>query len=210
MAMRARVFDDWTDLMLGQNQNALVLHIGCGLDSRYERVKQSYQNWFDCDLPDVIAIRRKYYTETQRYHMKALDASDPKQIETLPDNKAAIVILEGISMYLTHDQLHGLFKALQEKYCKLFVLMDIYTEFAAKASKYKNPVNEVGVTKLYGIDDIDSITNGLNVRFKAEHSLTPMRLVEELKSFEKVFFKLLFTGSFYGKIYRLLEFDSVI
>ena len=55
MAMRARVFDDWTDKMLTQNKDALVLHIGCGLDSRCERVKQPYQNWYDCDLPDVIA-----------------------------------------------------------------------------------------------------------------------------------------------------------
>ena len=208
MAMRARVFDDWTDLMLAKNRDALVLHIGCGLDSRYERVKEAYQNWYDCDLPDVIEVRHKYYREMDNYHMKALDATDLKQIKALPDSEVAIVILEGISMYLTHEQLQGLFMGLQEKYSKLFVLMDIYTEFAAKASKYKNPVNEVGVTKVYGIDDIDSITIGSKVRFKEEHSLTPMRLVEELKPFEKAFFKLMFNGRIYGKIYRLLEFES--
>ncbi|MGN0412044.1 MAG: hypothetical protein ACI4FV_03325 [Lachnospiraceae bacterium] len=36
MAMRARVFDDWTEYMLRQNKSALVLHIGCGLDSRWQ------------------------------------------------------------------------------------------------------------------------------------------------------------------------------
>ena len=39
MAMRARVFDDWTDLMLSENKKALILHIGCGLDSRCRRVR---------------------------------------------------------------------------------------------------------------------------------------------------------------------------
>ena len=38
MAMRARVFDDWTARMLAENRDALVLHIGCGLDSRCRRV----------------------------------------------------------------------------------------------------------------------------------------------------------------------------
>ena len=38
MAMRARVFDDWTEEMLRQNKDALVLHIGCGLDSRFLRI----------------------------------------------------------------------------------------------------------------------------------------------------------------------------
>ena len=59
MAMRARVFDDWTENMLQQNQNALVLHIGCGLDSRYMRIKSSRSEWIDCDLPDVIEIRKR-------------------------------------------------------------------------------------------------------------------------------------------------------
>lgn len=39
MAMRARVFDDWTETMLKQNQDAIVLHIGCGLDSRCLRIR---------------------------------------------------------------------------------------------------------------------------------------------------------------------------
>ena len=40
MAMRARVFDDWTEAMLRMNRGALVLHVGCGLDSRCLRVKE--------------------------------------------------------------------------------------------------------------------------------------------------------------------------
>ena len=63
MAMRARVFDDWTKRQLKQNDDALVLHIGCGLDSRCKRVKQAYRNWLDCDFPEVISVRRNYYTE---------------------------------------------------------------------------------------------------------------------------------------------------
>lgn len=31
--------------------------------------------------------------------------------------------------------------------------MDCYTTFAAKASKIKNPINDVGMTTVYGIDD---------------------------------------------------------
>ena len=40
MAMRARVFDDWTEAMLRANPDALVLHIGWGLDSRCLRVRK--------------------------------------------------------------------------------------------------------------------------------------------------------------------------
>lgn len=205
MAMRARVFDDWTSWMLRQNKDALVLHIGCGLDSRCLRVTEPYEAWIDCDFPDVIAIWKQYYAETANYRMLALDAADPEQVETLPDHDEAIVILEGISMYLPHDQLRGLFQVLRAKCQKLHILMDIYTEFAAKASKYKNPVNDVGVTQLYGIDDIGSILAGLDLRLIKEHSLTPVELVDQLKPFDKAFFRFMFTGSLYRKLYRLLE-----
>ena len=111
-------------------------------------------------------------------------------------------------MYLTNEQLREFFKTLEEKYEKIHILMDIYTEFAAKASKYKNPINDVGVAKVYGIDHIENVIGDLRINFKKEYSLTPMRLVDELKTFDRAFFKLMFTGSIYRKIYRLYEFAS--
>ena len=208
MAMRARVFDDWTEDMLAQHPDALVLHVGCGLDSRCRRVKQPYSRWIDCDFPDVIEVRKKYYDEAENYRMAALDASDPEQVKALPDADTAIAVLEGISMYLTREELHGFFRTLQEKYGELHVLADVYTEFGAKASKYKNPVNDVGVTQLYGIDDIQDVLTGLRLQCKAEHSFTPARLVDELKPADRTFFKMMFTGKSYGKIYRLYELET--
>ena len=208
MAMRARVFDDWTDSMLQRSRDALVLHIGCGLDSRHMRVKTPCSEWVDCDLPDVIEIRKKYFRENETYHMMALDASRPEQIELLPDCNTAIVVLEGLSMYLTNSQVRGLLQALDKKYRELHILMDVYTEFGVNASKYKNPVNDVGVTKLYGIDAIGSIIDGLRIRFVKEHSFTPAALVKELTPIERMFFKLLFTGKLYRKIYRMYELKA--
>ena len=208
MAMRARVFDDWTDEMLRQNEDSLVLHIGCGLDSRCTRISSPYAEWLDCDLPDVIEVRKKYYPEKSHYHMLALDASDPEQIMALPDSDTAIVVLEGLSMYLTLGQLRGFLQALEQKYRSLHILMDVYTGFGARVSKYKNPVNDVGVTRLYGIDDIGSVISGLRIRFVKEHSFTPVYLIDELGPAEKVFFKLMFTGGLYGKIYRLFELEA--
>ncbi|MBP5706463.1 MAG: class I SAM-dependent methyltransferase [Spirochaetales bacterium] len=203
MAMRARVFDDWTNEMLVQHPQAIVLHIGCGLDSRCRRIKQPFTQWLDCDFPDVIEARKSYYSETEHYKMTTLNAAEPETVKTLPDSDTAIIVFEGISMYLTHSQLHDFFQALQNKYRKLHILMDVYTEFGAKASKYKNPINDVGVTKVYGIDNVQDILSGLKIRLKAEHSFTPPKLVNELKGAERFFFRMLFTGNMYKKIYSL-------
>ena len=140
--------------------------------------------------------------------MVELDATVPEQIKSLPECNVAIVVLEGLSMYLSNEQLHEFLRALQEKYETLYILMDVYTEFGAKASKYKNPINEVGVTKVYGLDDVEGLVSDLRISYKKEHSFTPPELVNELKSFDRKFFEMMFTGRMYGKIYRLLEFVS--
>lgn len=207
MAMRARVFDDWTSRMLRKHPDAVVLHIGCGLDSRCRRVKEPCGAWLDCDLPDVIEVRKRYYHESATYRMRALDAADPAQIALLPESGsgAAIVVLEGLCMYLSKEQLRSFLGALGRKYREICILADFYTEFGAKASKYKNPVNDVGVTKLYGVDDLEGVIGGLGLRVVREHSFTPAALVNELPARDRTVFKLLFTGRLYGKFYRLME-----
>ena len=208
MAMRARIFDDWVDTMLKEHKDALVVHVGCGLDGRCKRVRTPYREWYDCDFPDVISIRKKYYEETEKYHMIALNAAEAGQVKDLPDSDTVIVILEGISMYLANDQVRDFCLALQDKYEHVHVLMDVYTVFGAKASKYKNPINEVGGALVYGIDDIEKLLSGLKIGLKQEHSMTPARLVDELKPGERRLFRLLFTGKAYRKIYRLYELEG--
>lgn len=209
MAMRARVFDDWTAQTLAQEPGALVLHVGCGLDSRCQRVQAPRALWLDCDLAAVVALRRRYFQESEGYRMLALDAADPMQLRALPESRAAVVVLEGLCMYLTDAELRAFLGALSEKYPRLRILMDVYTVFGARASRWKNPVNDVGVTRLCGLDDLPALLDGLPLRVRAEHSFTPAPLVAELPQAERAVFRLLFTGKTYRKLYRLYELESV-
>lgn len=209
MAMRARVFDDWTCGMIAQHADALVIHIGCGLDSRCLRVGAPDTRWIDGDFPDVIAVRKKYYAGSDRYTMACVNAADPDALRALPDAPCAIVVLEGISMYLTNDELAQLFRVLDEKYREAHILLDVYTVFGVKASRFKNPVNDVGVSRLYGVNSLAPLLEGTGLTLAAEHSFTPEHLVNELSGVEKWFFKRMFTGKLYRKIYRLFEVKSV-
>ena len=83
--------------------------------------------------------------------------------------------------------------------------MDCYTTFAAKASKYKNPINDVGVTVVYGLDEPRKLESS-NFKFVKEHEMTPTYLINELKGIEKSIFKKLYAGSVSKKMYRLYEY----
>ncbi|MBQ2823594.1 MAG: class I SAM-dependent methyltransferase [Oscillospiraceae bacterium] len=209
MAMRARVFDDWLRTLIEKSdKSTVILHIGCGMDSRAERVGTQGHQWFDGDFEDVIECRKKYYSETDCYHMIKCDLRSREWLKNIPARTDAIIVLEGISMYLTPAEIKECFSAFSEHFSSVNILMDCYTEYAAKISKYKNPINDVGVTQTYGIDDPVSVTEGNGLEFVKEHNMTPDNLINELKSTEKAIFSKVFAGSFSKKMYRIYEFKK--
>ena len=209
MGMRSAVFDEWLIKQMEDDKDSVVIHIGCGMDSRVERVGTRQHFWYDVDFSDVIEERKRYYEETEYYHMIASDARQNEWIKMLPANKRAIVVMEGVSMYFRREELKQLLSALKEHFVQINLLMDCYTEFAAKASKYKNPINDVGVTEVYGIDNPVVLEENTGIRFVAEHEMTPEGFINELSGAERCIFKKVFGGGFSKKMYRLFEYKDV-
>ena len=108
---------------------------------------------------------------------------------------------------LTAEELHALTENLCAHFTEISLLMDCYTVLAAKMSKHKNPINDVGVTLVHGIDDPESLTHGEFV-FVKEHEMTPQKYVDELTGAEKLIFSKLYAGSFSKKLYRLFEYKK--
>ena len=122
MAMRARIFDDWTRNELSLNPDALVLHLGCGLDSRYNRIQSPAVKWIDIDMDEVITVRKSFYKETQNYSMLGMNLKDSEKLLKLPDATNVIVIMEGVSMYLKNEELLKIMHILNEKYYHVHLL----------------------------------------------------------------------------------------
>lgn len=206
MGMRAAVFDRWVKVQMDADPNAIVLHIGCGLDNRIGRVGRSKTMWFDVDFPEVIEQRKYHYSESETYQMLGADVRDPEWLEGL-SAECVIVVMEGVSMYLHPDELQKMLAQLHEHFGKVHLLMDCYTEFAAKASKFKNPINDVGVTEVYGLDDPKALER-TGLRFVAEQDMTPTDLIAQLQGMERKVFQKLYAGRFARKLYRMYEFHG--
>ena len=57
--MRSICTDTVLKVFLDKNPQAVIVNIGCGLDTTFERVDNGRLTWYDLDLPDVIDLRRK-------------------------------------------------------------------------------------------------------------------------------------------------------
>ena len=206
MSMRAVVYDEWLKEQLKDLKDALVLHIGCGMDSRIERVNEKSAEWYDIDFPEVIEERCKYYQETEFYHMLSADMRGDEWKEYIDGNRDAIIVMEGVSMYFKPEELTGLLEKLSSYFNSVRILMDCYSEKAAEISKYKNPINDVGVTVVYGYDMPEELAEKSKLVFVKEHNMTPPKYIDELKGMEKMIFKKVFAGKFASSMYRMYEF----
>ena len=52
--LRNREFNRYARDSLALHPESVVVHIGCGLDSRFERVDNGQVAWYDLDLTEVI------------------------------------------------------------------------------------------------------------------------------------------------------------
>ena len=207
MAMRARVFDRWLEEKMTENPDVVILHIGCGMDSRILRVGDQGHTWFDIDFPEVIEERKRYFAETDTYKMLGADIREDGWLTQIPKGPR-IVVMEGVSMYLRREELVELATVLREWFSEVHLLMDCYSVFAARASKYKNPVNEMGVTTLYGVDDPQELAKETGFAFLGAHDLTPETMIRQLTKGEQTMFHLLYAGKTAKSLYRLYEFEA--
>jgi O-methyltransferase involved in polyketide biosynthesis len=115
-ALRARQYDRYTLQFMAEHPGCTVVNLGCGLDTRFWRVDNGTIRLFDLDLPEVIELKRTLVQETDRYHLVARSALDPAWLdEILADGQPAILLAEGLFMYLPKPEVMALVAALGQR-----------------------------------------------------------------------------------------------
>jgi O-methyltransferase involved in polyketide biosynthesis len=186
VALRARKLDDWSGAFLRGHPDAVVLHLGCGLDTRAFRLNPpSTVQWFDLDKPRVIDLRRKLYDETDAYHMIGSSVTDPGWLDQIPTGRPTLVVAEGLLMYLTEREVRELLQRLTDRFPSGEMLFDTLSPTGPRLSK----IFTKGIVK-WGIGDARDMQRwGLGLRFLEQAStmagyesipFTPQRLLYRL------------------------------
>src|SRR4029079_17992579 len=72
VSTRSAQLDNWARQFVAAHPEAVVLHLGCGLDARVFRLDPGPGvEWHDVDYPDVAARRRQLYPSREHYHVVA-------------------------------------------------------------------------------------------------------------------------------------------
>lgn len=168
LCIRAAKMDDVCREFLAAHPEGVILHLGCGLDSRFWRVDNGRVEWYDLDFEEVIELRRKFYSETERYHIIASAVTDPTWLQRIhPKGRPVLVVCEGLSMYLSEEDNIRLLKALREAYPGCKILFDAYSRLTVRQIKKHPTIKKTGAVILWGIDDpkeLEKLVPGLRLK----------------------------------------------
>lgn len=158
IAIRAKNFDLWTTHYLAEHPSATVLYLGCGMDSRVFRVNPpASARWFDVDYPEVIELRRQLYPERAGYHMIGSSLADLGWLDQIPADYPALIIAEGVMMYLPDAVVKPLLRRLTDHFPSGQMVFDAFNRFARQAAKADPSVKATSASFGWTIDDPQDI-----------------------------------------------------
>jgi len=130
--MLTREMDRYARDFLSRHPEAVVVHIGCGLDSRFERVDNGRVEWYDLDLPDVIGLRRKFIgDEGERYHLLGCSVLEDVWLEAVKvhSQRPFLFLAENVFVYFREAQVKSVVLRLRDHFPGAELVFDGWTPF---------------------------------------------------------------------------------
>lgn len=103
---------------LKDHPKALVVNMGCGLDTAGHQADNGECRFANIDFPNVIELRKQLLPSTDREKNIASDLNDRTWFEKIGFNKedGAIFIASGVFLYFKKDDVKRLFIAMAERF----------------------------------------------------------------------------------------------
>lgn len=151
---RAKAHDDWAREFLAEHPDAVVLHLGCGLDARVFRLDPpGTVDWYDLDYPATIALRRRLLPPREHCTLIGSNVTDLAWLDDVPHDRPVLVIAEGLVPYLTEGDLRRLLTTVVETFPSGRIQFDTVSVWAWRTSKWDPTLRKYGTRFRCGFDD---------------------------------------------------------
>ena len=136
--LRTRMIDDDVKDFLALYPQGTVVEIGCGLNTRFERLDNGQVRWFDLDLPDTIALRRQFFDDSARRTMIAASVLESEWIGQIKATESpCCFVSEAVLIYLDAADAERAIQQIVAAFPGSWLLMDT-TSKASVASQAKH------------------------------------------------------------------------
>ncbi len=127
--LRMREFDRLALTFLTEHPDGVIVDLGCGLNTRFERIDNGQVEWYGIDLPEVIELRKELLDETPRNHLIGCSVLDFSWMDALNGQagKHILFLAEAMLVYLEETDVKRLVQALAERFPGVELACDAYS-----------------------------------------------------------------------------------
>ena len=147
---RTLMFRDVLKKLIKKYPEALCINLGCGFDDKFSQVDNGKITWFDVDLPDQIAVRRKVYEDRERCTMLDGSALEGGWTKALPENEMNIIVMEGVLEYFSKEQVKTCLNMLCDSFKHGYLLAELHSPFLEKHGSHHDAVKNTNATFGWG------------------------------------------------------------
>jgi len=186
VAIRANYFDTIEREFILNNPKPIIVHVGCGLDTRFLRLgKQITEKaiFYELDLPEVIEIRKKLLPEFKNNICISASMFETAWMDELikkHGNANFLFMVEGVFMYFEPEQVKSVVMNITQRFNKSILVFDSVNSWMCKNSHRHDTVKLTNTSFKFPLDNPYDIE-----KWSDKIKLEKVKLFSEFKEWRK-------------------------
>ena len=117
VALRAKMLDERVRRFATEHPDAVVVDLGAGLDDHIVRSRPpATVDWYNVDLPAVIALRDAVLPARRQEHSVAARIGDPHWADAIPADRPTMLVADGLTGFLSEPVIVSLFQTVTDHF----------------------------------------------------------------------------------------------
>ncbi len=114
--------DKFLHEFINKYPEATIVNIGCGMDTTFSRVDNGKIMFYELDLPDVMELRKHFFTDSERHISIASSCLDVEYFKQIEVKNRLLFLAGGVFMFLAENQVKTFFKQIADFFpeCELY------------------------------------------------------------------------------------------
>ncbi len=159
-AIRSANMDRYIGDFLNRNPEGIVVELGCGLETSFYRNDNGSSQWYEVDLPAVIAYRQHLLGLPERDSFIVSDAFSRdwmEQIRSAHPDAPILITASGLLYYFEQEKVIRLLRMLNHYGAVEFVFDTVNSSGMKRIGKYMKQVGHEETAMYFYVDDGEAL-----------------------------------------------------
>lgn len=158
VAIRANYFDEQAKQFLNKHPDGVIVNLGCGLDTRLQRLGATaqYTPFYSLDIQEVIELRQQYLPPLANETLitdSMFDTAWLQQLKAKHPQQPVLLLAEGVMMYFDASQNKQFLNHVADHLERAYLHFDCPSLFFSTKSEHHSTVKYTKARFRFGLDD---------------------------------------------------------